>query len=87
MLNCFKYFLIYVLGQNVPKYQTREILNHIKSSCVELFKIFFTIYFETKRPKKIRQQKRWTISSLHVEFSVRKCSNTFILYLHILLMY
>ena len=37
MLNCFKYFLIYILGQNVSKNETRKMLNYIKSLCAELF--------------------------------------------------
>ena len=36
-LNCFKFFLIYILGQNVSKNQTRKILNYIKSLCGKLF--------------------------------------------------
>ena len=30
VLNCSKYFLIYVLGHFVPKNQSRKILNYIK---------------------------------------------------------
>ena len=37
MLNCFKYFLIYILRQNVYKNQTRKILHYIKSLCAKLF--------------------------------------------------
>ena len=37
MLNCFKYFLKYTLGQNVPKHQTWKIMNYIKSSCIIFF--------------------------------------------------
>ena len=36
MLNSFKHFLIHNLGQNVSKYETRNILNHIKSLRAEL---------------------------------------------------
>ena len=34
VLNCFKYFLVYILGQNLRKNQTRKILNCIKFSCI-----------------------------------------------------
>ena len=38
---CFEYFLIYILGQNVSKNQTRKILNYIKSFYVlNSFKYF-----------------------------------------------
>ena len=35
--NCFKYFLLHILGQNVLKNQTRKTLNYIKSLCAKLF--------------------------------------------------
>ena len=37
VINCFKCFLIYISGQDVPKNQTRKILNYIKSLLAELF--------------------------------------------------
>ena len=52
VLNCFKCFLIYILGQNVLKNQRRKILNYIKSLCAELFQIFSNIYNGTNVPKK-----------------------------------
>ena len=48
MLNCFKYFLIYILGHFVSKNQTRKILNYIKSLYAKLCQIFFNICFATK---------------------------------------
>ena len=36
VINCFKYFIINTLGQNVKKNQARKILNQIKSSCIIL---------------------------------------------------
>ena len=47
VLNCFKYFLMYILGQNVSKNQTRKILHYIK-----LFQIVLNIYFGIKCLKK-----------------------------------
>ena len=37
VLNCFKYFQIYILGKNVAKYKTRKFLKYLKSFCTELF--------------------------------------------------
>ena len=39
MLNCFKYFLIYILRQNVSKKLYKKICqkNYIKSLCAKLF--------------------------------------------------
>ena len=43
----FRYFLIYILGQNVSKNQAKKILNYIKSSCIilcgKMFQYFYTI--------------------------------------------
>ena len=43
MLNCVKYFVICILGQNTPKYQIKKLLNYIKSSFIVFcFKMFRT---------------------------------------------
>ena len=34
VLNCLKYFSIYILGQNVPKKINKKNFEHIKSSCI-----------------------------------------------------
>ena len=62
VLNRFKYFLIYILRQNVTKNQTRKFLNYIKSLRAKFFKILSNTFFEIKCFK-IRQQ---TILILHV---------------------
>ena len=36
-MNCFKYFPIYILGQNISKNETRKLLNYVKSLCANLF--------------------------------------------------
>ena len=41
-----------------------HILNYVNSLCAEFFGIFSKIYFQTKCLK-IRQERFWTISSLH----------------------
>ena len=50
--NCFKYFLINILEQNVSKNQRTKILNYIRFLCAKLFLIVFNIYFGTFVPKK-----------------------------------
>ena len=58
VLNCFKYFLIYILGQNVSKKIDKKSYQkkYVKSSCARLFEIFSNAYFQTKCLKKFRQE-------------------------------
>ena len=65
VLSCFKYFLIYILGQNVSKNQTREMVKRTISSLYVLncFKYFLMYIFLQSVPK-IKQEKFWTISSI-----------------------
>ena len=48
------------------KNQAIKMMNYIKFLCARFIIILSDIYFRTKRPKKIRQEKFWTKSSLHV---------------------
>ena len=55
MPNCFKYFLIYILGENASKTLDKKNCqkNYIKSLCAKFLKIFSNIYFEAKCLKKL----------------------------------
>ena len=56
VLHCFKYFLIYIFGQNVSKKPDKNILNYMKSSS-KFLKIFSIVYFGTKCPQKNQVRK------------------------------
>ena len=74
MLNCFKYFLIYILQQNVTKWERK---NYIKSKCPNTpilytlkellsknwFCIFFLIFWHKKIPSSFRMPR------YHLSFS------------------
>ena len=58
VLNCMKYFLIYILRQHVSKLDKKNCQkNYIKSSATKLLQIFSNIYSGTKCLYKSSQEK------------------------------
>ena len=66
VLNCFKYFLIYVLGQNVSKSQTRKIWNISNLYALNCFK-YFLMYILRQNVSKNQTRKvlKLYLSSLY----------------------